>query len=900
MRKLLLIDGNALMHRAYHGMPPLSTAKGEQVNAVFGFVSLFLRAYQDLQPQCVIFAFDRSGPTFRHHLSADYKATRQKMEDDLANQVPRLKQVVAAFGMPVYELDGYEADDIIGTISKQAYQQDDDLHTYILTADMDAAQLVNERVSIYTAKQKLSEVITYDTKGIEEKYNGLKPSQIVDYKALRGDSSDNIPGVPGIGEKTATQLLLAYKSLDNIYNNVDKLKERTKELLEKGKESSYLSKKLATIDINTPITIDLDNCDTRHFNSQRVKELFQELEFRSLLDKLPQSNDQAVVKQEANTDYKLIKSEAELKQVVNEIAKQRQVAFDTEGTSLSPWDGQLIGVSLSTKAETGYYIPIEEWSKPLLESLLADPNIAKIAHNAKFDIEMANQAGMPVANVMFDTMLAAFLLKEGVGRFGLKELAFTEFGINATPISDLIGSGAKQKTMDQVDVETVAQYASADADHTWRLYKLYQDQFKHKPQLQTMFEQIEMPLASVLAEMEQTGILVDTDFMKDMSHQLGKQLMQLESGIYDQVGHHFNLNSPKQLAEVLFDNLGLPNNKKTKTGRSTDESVLQELKGAHPIVELILQYRELYKLKSTYIDALPTLIGKDGRLRTSYSQAVAATGRLSSSNPNLQNIPIRSEVGRRIRQAFIANPGHQLLSVDYSQIELRLLAHVSGDQALIDAFASGQDVHSATAAKVFNCHLEEVTPDQRRAAKTINFGIMYGQSAHGLSLQLGITRAEAAQFIADYFGVYKGVKKYLDDSITRAHEQGYVETLSGRRRRIPELNSSNFQLRSGAERMAINMPIQGTAADIIKIAMVNIQKHLEQKTAKSQMLLQVHDELVFTMDPSEQIQLLPVIIDYMEHAMDLSIPLEVEAKIGLNWGQMEKIEKGEYARATRG
>jgi DNA polymerase-1 len=889
MRKLLLIDGNALMHRAYHGMPPLSTATGEQVNAVFGFMSLFLRAFHDLQPDCVVFAFDRSGPTFRHHLSADYKATRQKMDEDLAKQIPRLKEVVAAFGLPVFELDEYEADDIIGTIAHRAYKLGD-VQTFILTADMDATQLVNDRTSIYTAKQKLSEVVTYDVQGVMDKYSGLTPSQIVDYKALRGDTSDNIPGVPGIGEKTATQLLIEYKDLDSIYRNLDKLKDRTKELLEKGKESSYLSKKLATIEINAPLEFSIEDCHTDHIDSAKVAELFHELEFRSLVDKIPNGSSQTVaLEAQLPTDYRLVVDIKQLEQLAKDIGQAQQVAFDTESTSLSPWEGQMIGASFSFQEATGFYVPLADWSRPLLASILADPSVAKIGHNAKFDIETCLHADLPVANVNFDTMLAAFLLKEGVGRFGLKELAFSEFGINATPISQLIGSGAKQKTMDQVEVETVAQYASADADHTWRLYQLYQSQFNGRKNLKDIFEQIEMPLSFVLAAMEEKGILVNKNLMTEMSRELGKQLMTLEAGIYDQVGHHFNINSPKQLAEVLFDNLGLPHSKKTKTGRSTDESVLQELNGAHPIVGMILQYRELYKLKSTYVDALPSLTNADGRMRTSYSQAVASTGRLSSSNPNLQNIPIRSEVGRRLRQAFIANPGQQLLSVDYSQIELRILAHVSQDPALLEAFKSGQDVHAATAAKVFNCPVDQVTPEQRRAAKTINFGIMYGQSAHGLAIQLGITRAEAAQFINDYFGVYQGVKNYLDNCIKQAHANGYVETLSGRKRRIPDLASSNFQLRSGAERMAINMPIQGTAADIIKIAMINIHQHLKKESAKSAMLLQVHDELVFTVDPQEMDKLLPVICAMMEEAMDLSVKLEVEAKVGPNWGEMTKV-----------
>ncbi len=896
--KLLLIDGNALMHRAYHAIPPLTTTKGEQVNAVFGFTSLFLRALADLKPSHIAFTFDMSGPTFRHAMSAAYKATRQKMDEDLAKQIPRLKEVVGAFGFPIFELESFEADDLIGTLAVKATHDNRHMQVYIMTADMDATQLVNPQVVIYTAKQKISEVILYDESGVREKYHGLSPNQIVDYKALRGDTSDNIPGVSGIGEKTATDLLLKYQHLDQIYEHLDELKDRTKMLLEQGKESAYLSYKLATINTDAPIEFDIELCAAHRFDVAKVTELFRKLEFSSLIGRLPAAQinggGEAVDSAAANThktNYQLITDATRLKEVLGRAAKAKVVAFDTETTSLDVWTGTLLGISISFKEHEGYYIPVEEWSRAMLKDWLANPDVAKVAHNAKFDIQVLNVAKMPVANVIFDTMLAAFIVKEGMGKFGLKELAFNELGIQAVPITELIGTGAKQLTMDQVDSEKVAQYAAADADHTLQLFNVYNAQLTQQPKLLSLFEDIEMPVMRSLVDIEANGIRLDSDFLGNMLEEYKLELADLEKGIYQDVGHEFNLNSPRQLAEVLFDELKLPANKKTKTGRSTDESVLQSLKFAHPVVAQLLRYRELFKLTSTYIEALPSLVSAyDGRLHTSYNQAVASTGRLSSNNPNLQNIPIRTEQGRRIRQAFLANEGHKLVSIDYSQIELRILAHVSQDKALLDAFKQGQDVHTATAAKVFNCTLDEVTKDQRRAAKTINFGIMYGQSAFGLSQQLETTRDVAQQFINDYFGVYADVKRYLDEAIVQAKKDGYVETLFGRRRRIPELSSSNFNIRWGGERMAINMPIQGTAADVIKKAMITIQDYLDQKNSKSQMLLQVHDELVFTIDPTELDELVPEISRQMEQAADLSVVLEVEAKIGDNWGEMTVIE----------
>ncbi len=929
MKKLLLVDGNAQLHRAYHAIPPLTTRSGEQVNAIFGFWSLFLRSLKDLEPDGVVFTFDKSSNTFRHDMYDKYKATRQKMEPDLAAQIPRLKEVVAASRMPVLELEGFEADDLIGTMARQAFEGSDACQVYIMTADMDAAQLVNERVSIYTAKHKISEVALYDVAGIIEKFKGLRPDQIVDYKALRGDSSDNIPGVAGVGEKTATDLLLRYQHLDPIYEHLTELPNRAQMLLEQGKDLAYLSQKLATINTEAPVSFDFEASDIGQFDGAAVGGLFRELEFRSLVGKLPVSErhatsdkrqeylraslpvtdslelggenlDRSEKREERSqplASYVLVENAVDLQKIVDEIKKSGEVAFDTETTGVDVWRSDVLGVSCSVEAGTGYYIPVAEWSIPLLKSWLEDESIKKIAHNAKFDVESLLQVGIEVAGVSFDTMLAAYVLKEGTGRYGLKELAFEELGINATPITELIGTGSKQLTLDMVDQQEVAQYAGADADHTWQLYKIYKPQFEDQDGLRRIFFDIEMPVSQVLTSMERKGIVLDSEFLAAMSTRLSEQIGLLEQEIYADAGHEFNINSPKQLGDVLFDELHLPVNKKTKTGRSTDESVLQGLKGAHPIIERILQYRELYKLRSTYVDALPQLVSpRDGRIHTSYNQAVAATGRLSSTNPNLQNIPIKTEVGRRIRQAFLANQGQKLVSIDYSQIELRLLAYVSGDKNLIEAFASGEDVHKATAAKVFNCSIAEVTSDQRRVAKTINFGIMYGQSAHGLSQQLGIGREQAATFISDYFKVYDGVRAYLDSSIAEAHKQGFVETVFGRRRRIPELASKNFMLRQGAERMAINMPIQGAAADIIKIAMIAVDGYLENNTFEAQMLLQVHDELVFSMPESEIAVVVPKIVGLMENVGEFAedkkptVQLVAEAKVGDNWGEMVALD----------
>lgn len=911
MKKLLLVDGNAQMHRAYHAIPPLTTRSGEQVNAIFGFWSLLLRSLEDLKPEGLVFTFDKSSNTFRHQMYDQYKATRQKMEPDLRVQIPRLKEVVQASGMPVLEMEGYEADDLIGTLTRQAIEGSGDTQVYIMTADMDAAQLVNDRVSIYTAKRKISEVAVYDVAGIVAKFNGLQPNQIVDYKALRGDTSDNIPGVRGIGEKMATDLLLQYGHLDEVYEHLDEVTARQKALLEEGRDLAYLSQKLATINTEAPVTLDVAGCGLECFNRGAVEELFRELEFRSLVGKLPtkevtstsgdapESRIENLSSDLGNRElnYELVESEDRLKELVAEIKQAGVVAFDTETTGVDVWRSEVLGVSWSVKAGTGYYVQMSEWAEPLLRVWLEDGSIAKVGHNAKFDVESLLQAGIEVQGVVFDTMLAAYVLKEGTGRYGLKELAFEELGINATPITELIGTGAKQLTLDMVDQQEVAKYAGADADHTWQLYELYKPKLEEAGGLKGIFYDIEMPVSAVLTGMERAGIALDKEFLGVMSEKLTKDIAELEKEIYADAGHEFNINSTRQLGDILFDELHLPSNKKTKTGRSTDESVLQGLRGAHPIVERLLQYRELYKLRSTYVDALPQLVSpRDGRIHTSYNQAVAATGRLSSTNPNLQNIPIKTAMGREIRKAFVADEGQRLVSIDYSQIELRLLAYVSGDRNLIEAFAGGQDVHKATAAKVFDCDIAEVTADQRRVAKTINFGIMYGQSAHGLSGQLGIDRAQAARFIDDYFRVYDGVRRYLDESIKQAHADGYVETIFGRRRRIPELGSKNFMLRQAGERMAINMPIQGAAADIIKLAMIEVATMLAEGGYAAKMLLQVHDELVFTMPESEMSLVVPKILQAMENvgvfAADKkpAVRLVAEVKVGENWGEMEAAD----------
>ena len=901
----MLFDGNALVHRAFHALPPLTVSKtGETVGAVFGFAQMLLKAINELKPTHYAIAFDKAAPTFRHQMFDQYKAQRPRTPDELVNQLGRVRQLVETFHIPIFELDEYEADDVLGTLGRQA--SDQDIDTIIVTGDADAMQLVSPRVRVLYPKPRgsFSDTTLYDGAAVSQKY-GVEPEQIADLKALKGDPSDNIPGVPGVGEKTATKLIQQFGSIEQIYARIDEVTPpKLQALLHDNEAIARQSKELTTIVTRTPVTLDLDDCQVSHYDRNRVTELFRELEFSSLLAKLPEMEGatpetatQVKTEPPPRRDYHIINTTSALDELLNRLSATEALAFDTETTSLNAMSAQLVGISLSPAPGEAYYIPVGHvgWGEveqlPLeyvidrLKPLLENAAPAKFAHNGKYDITVLAEYGVTVNNLTFDTMVAAYLLSEK--SLGLKALAFSKLGIEMTPIADLIGSGAKQLSMSQVEVARAADYSCADADITGQLTELLGTELRQQG-LWQLFAEVEMPLVPVLIHMERNGIALDTGLLGQMAHRLGEQLLKLEAEIYNNVGHQFNINSPQQLGSVLFEELKLPPGRKTKSGYSTEASILERLRSAHPVIEFILEYRQLFKLKSTYIDALPSLSNpKTGRVHTSFNQTRTATGRLSSNEPNLQNIPIRGELGGEVRQAFITPHGSYLFSGDYSQIDLRALAHLSQDQGLLDAFNHDEDVHAATASRLFGVDTSQITADMRRVAKTVNFGVIYGMSDYGLEQATELSREEAAQFITSYFEKYPGVRQYLESTKQQARDKGYVQTLLGRRRPIPEINSANRQIREAAERMAINMPVQGTSADIIKVAMINLYREMQQRQMKSKMLLQVHDELLFEVPEAEMEEMRQLVPKIMSTALEISVPLKVDINSGQNWGELK-------------
>ncbi|MFC1956292.1 DNA polymerase I [Chloroflexota bacterium] len=904
---LVLFDGNALMHRAFHALPPFTVRRtGEMVGAVYGFAQMLLKVINDLKPTHYAMAFDKKAPTFRHKLFDQYKAHRPSTPDDLVQQIERVRELVGAFHMPIFELDEYEADDVLGTLSQQASQQGID--TVIVTGDADAMQLVSPRVKVlYPKSGKIfGDTILYDEAAVDSKY-GVAPQHIADLKGLVGDSSDNIPGVPGIGGKTATKLIQEFGSIEQIYVHVDEVTPpRMQSLLRENEDIARQSKKLATIVTQTPVSLNLDDCQVIGYDCNQVADLFRELEFGSLLPRLQNMGTAEVaaglppvqVEEQPQVNYHTVTTTTDLDKLLNRLSATGSFAFDTETTSLNAMSAQLVGISLSPAPGEAYYIPVGHvgWGEVeqlsleqvigRLKPCLEDVKSAKFAQNGKYDMILLAECGIAVNNLTFDTMIAAYLL--GEKSLGLKSLAFSKLGIEMTPITGLIGSGAKQLSMSQVEIGKAADYACADADMTLRLANLLDKELRQQG-LWQLFADVEMPLVPVLVLMERNGIALDVELLGGMSHKLGEQLLKLEAEIYSSVGHKFNINSPQQLGTVLFQELNLPPGRRGKSKYSTEASVLEELRQqGYPIVELILEYRQLTKIKSTYIDALPGLINhKTGRIHTSFNQTRTATGRLSSSKPNLQNIPIRGEVGRQVRHAFTAPGGSSLLAGDYSQIDLRVLAHLSQDLGLLEAFQHDEDIHAATAAQLYGVDVSGITSDMRRLAKTVNFGVIYGMSDYGLEQATELSREEAARFIATYFEKYSGVKKYLESTKEQARQTGYVQTMLGRRRFIPEINASNRQVREGAERMAINMPVQGTSADIIKVAMINLHREMVKQQMESKMLLQVHDELVFEVPEKELDVMRQLISDIMSAALPLSVPLKVDTEVGNNWGEMK-------------
>ena len=896
---LLLFDGNGLIHRAFHAIPPLTVSKtGEMVNAVQGFASTLLKVLNEVKPTHWAIAFDRPTPTFRHEKFEAYKAQRPETPQELVSQIKRVHQLVDVFRLPTFEIDGYEADDVLGTLSCQASQQGID--TIIVTGDNDILQMVSPGTKVLSPRRTFSDTVIYDEAGVQDKY-GITPQQLTDLKALTGDPSDNIPGIPGIGDKTAAKLLQQFGSLEGIYAHIEEITpDKLRASLGDRKAQVFQNKELVTIVTSVPVTLDLDACRVSAYDRRQVVELFRELEFAKLLSRLPEQMQRTPTAAPSQAmperDYHTVSTDQALDKLITQLSAAKEFAVDLETSSKVAVSTELVGISLSSAPGEAFYIPVGHQTLsqivqlPLsqviakLKPLLEDTKIAKIAQNGKFDMTVLAEYGIKLRNLAFDTMIAAYLLGEKA--LGLKALAFNKLGIEMTPITDLIGKGAKQTSMAMVGIEQAADYACADADITLRLKSKLEAEL-HQAELWQLFSEIEMPTVPVLVAMERNGVALDAELLRDMSHSLGKEMLRLEAEVYNSIGYRFNLNSSQQLSRILYEELKLPGSRKTKGGYSTDASALERLKGTHPVIELVLQYRQLAKLKSTYTDALPALINpKTGRIHSSFNQTGTTTGRLSSSEPNLQNIPIRGELGGRIRQAIIAEPGWYLLSADYSQIDLRALAHISQDPELIATFLRDEDVHTITASRVFNVPPNEVTADMRRVAKTVNFGVIYGMSDYGLEQATDLSRQEAAQFISAYFEKYPKVQDYIETTKAQARKQGYVQTVMGRRRYIPEIKSINRQVSEAAERMAINMPVQGTSADIIKIASVNLHREMEKRGLRSKMILQVHDELVFEVPPEEIDIMKELVSEIMPSALKLSVPLKIDIKVGKNWAEM--------------
>lgn len=906
-QRLVLVDGYGLAFRAFFALPPsLATAAGEITNATFGFTSMLLDVLRAHNPEYMLVTFD-VGRTFRHDSYEDYKAHRAPMPDEMRHQMGRIRQVLDVLNVPVYEAEGFEADDVIGTLSKQAAEQG--YEAFVVTGDSDLLQLVDDHVWIVMpGATRFGEYRLFDRQAVHDRY-GFGPERVAEYKALVGDKSDNIPGVAGIGDKTAKALIDQFGSLTELYDNLETITPpRARNALEKGKDSAWKSLDLTTIVRDVPVDLDIESCTVHDYDRDATFELFRELEFRNLTNKLPDSS-REVEADENDTrgqmaEWKVVSTDQELRDLTAEIAGSSHVAVDVETDGTHPVMCNLVGIAIATDPLKAYYVPLTHENGPNADSDLARKLLAPVlrehkgivAHHGKFDLAVLVRHGYEGITIEFDTMLAAYILGETA--YGLKDLAFQRLGWEMTPITDLIGKGKAQITMDRVPVESAAEYAAADVESTLRLAPPYREELKARDQ-EMLFNDIEMPLIDILIRMEGTGIALDTDLLKGLSKQLESQIGELRSDIYSAVGHEFNINSPSQLANVLFEEIGLPAGRKTKTGYSVSQDVLDGLRGAHDVVDAVLEYRSLTKLKSTYVDSLPNQVNPaTGRIHTTYNQTIAATGRLSSVDPNLQNIPVRTAIGRHVRKAFIADnrPGYRpfnedvvFVGADYSQMELRLMAHYSQDEALVQAFKDGQDIHATTAAEVFGVPLDEVTPNLRSTAKAVNFGIMYGMQAFGLSRDTGMSRADAQEFINRYMERFSGVRGYLDTTIEQAVRDGYVSTLYGRRRYLPDI-ATKGPSRMGAERAAINMPLQGTAADIMKLAMIHVDRELQAAGLKSRMLLQVHDELIFEAPVSEVEPLAELVDRVMMGAAELSVPLEVEVSTGPNWDDMEALE----------
>ena len=891
---LILVDGSSYLFRAFHALPPLTNSKGQPTGAVYGVINMLNKLVEEYKPEHIAVVFDAKGKTFRNDMYEDYKANRPPMPDDLRSQIEPLYELVEALGYPMIIVPGVEADDVIGTYARQATEQKID--TLISTGDKDLAQLVNEHVTLINTMNN----VVLDEAGVMEKFE-VPPAAIIDYLALMGDTSDNIPGVPKVGPKTAAKWLKQYQTLDNLVAHADEIKGKVGESLRENLQQLPLSRELTTIKCDVELDHAIPELAMRSPQLEKLKQIYTEMEFKTWLSNLSAEGAEVAdspAQARAEASYETILDKKSFDHWIKKLKKAQQFAFDTETTSLDYMQARVVGVSFAVKTGEAAYVPFahdyldapqqlsEQEVLGALKPLLEDKSKGKIGQNLKYDAHVLSNHGISMQGITQDTMLESYVL-DSTQRHNMDDMALRLLGHSTIHFEDIAGKGAKQLTFNQVDLALAGPYAAEDADITLQIHEKLSQALAAEPALKKVYEEIELPLLNVLLKIERNGVKVDVAMLEQQSKQLAERMKEVEQLAYDEAGETFNLASPKQLSTILFEKLKIPSSKKTKTGQySTAEDVLQELAAEYTLPKLLLEHRSLSKLKSTYTDKLPLQVNKDtGRVHTSYNQTVAATGRLSSTDPNLQNIPIRSEEGRRIRQAFVAPKGYKLLAADYSQVELRIMAHLSEDTNLLKAFSDGIDVHRATAAEVFGVALDKVETEQRRAAKAINFGLIYGMSAFGLAKQLNIGRYEAQDYIDVYFARYPGVRDYMDKTREKAHDRGYVETVYGRRLYLPEINSRNGQRRQYAERTAINAPMQGTAADIIKRAMITVDQVLAASRVDAKVVMQVHDELVVEVVEKDIEALADLLRLEMEQAATLKVPLVVDIGIGDNWDE---------------
>ncbi len=892
-KRLFLIDGMAQIYRAHFAMikNPLTTKDGRHTSAIFGFMNSLFKLLRDENPDYIAVVLDCKEPTFRHKLYTEYKATREKMPDELVEQLEPLYEVISHTNIPILKKPGYEADDIIGTLVKKAEQAG--LVTYMVTGDKDMMQLVSETTFMYSPGNRFKPTTIYDKIKVKEKW-GVGPDGIIDMLALVGDTSDNVPGVDGVGPKTAKKLLDQYKDIETILEHADEAKnKRVREGLQNGRDLVHLSRELVTIHCDVPVEFHIEELIRKDMDGEALTYDFQDLEMYSLITQVEALSGNGVVAlEQPDKNYQTILTQTDLDLLITTISNAELISFDLETTSITPLQADIVGLSFSVKANDGYYIPVEYPEKESKPGLTLDAVLEKLkpifenennrfcGQNIKYDALVLSRYGIHLGNIVFDTMIAEYMLHPEKNSYKMDYLSIDYLNYRMVPIDNLIGTGLHQKSMAEVPLEDIAFYASEDADIAFQLAEILKDKLE-KESLFEPYNDIEIPLIPVLTTIEKNGVYLNLDFLADLSRQFGEGLEKLTEKIHQMAGREFNINSPKQLGEILFDELELKPIRK----RSTAVEVLAVLKNYHPLPEEVLKYRHLAKLKNTYVDAIPNYVNKEtGRVHTSLNQTIAATGRLSSTSPNFQNIPIRTETGREVRKAFVPqNPDWVILSADYSQVELRIMAHYSQEPELIKAFEENSDIHSRTAALVNGIAEAEVTPDQRRSAKVVNFGIMYGAGPYRMSQELGISMADAKILIDNYFATYPGIRKYMDETISLARDRGYVETLYKRRRKTGNLDASNRNIVQAEERVAINMPIQGTAADIIKIAMINIHNKMESENYQSKMILQIHDELLFECPKAEVDKLAAMVVEKMEGAVSLSVPLKVDWNYGSSW-----------------